>query len=976
MKPTPVRRGIRLLISSLALATALTPSLASASVVRMGVEELSRSADAVVVASVSRTLPRSASTAAEKARGERPRIVTDVELRVSRVLAGERPDAVELSQPGGTLGDLTLEVPEYPGFYAGERCVLFLDAENRVIGGFQGKLDIEQGRVEGLDITVTELARRVAAYRAGVSMTGSALVLPEPSEAASAIEPAGVAQAEAGTVLGAAATIGSITPSKQIAGLGLSVTIAGSGFGATLGKVEFSDGLTLPAGWREASVVSWSDTRIEVTVPENVVSGPVRVTSAGGAVTRLDYDVSFSTDGRRFATWPAEYTINENTSDMTGEAAEIIKAMDTWNACGSTFRLGYQGASAATAYPPRGDRRNEIYFAPVAEGMLAVNYYYWYTDKMIIESDIVFNDNYKWGPTSALSPLTFDLQTVALHELGHTVGLDDQYDDTWRVMGAAVQGQNKRVLTADEIAGAIFLYGAEYRAPTAPTVTSVSHPSQDTWYRSASVRFGFSATASAGIAGYSYVLDRVANTVPDDTADTAGATITSTVGDGESWMHVRAVTTDGEVGPTAHYRVRVDSTAPATAISGAAAGTHDAPVTFSLAASDGSSGVKETLFSVDGSSPMLYTQPVTVGSEGAHTIRFHSVDRAGNTEAEQTVQFAIDLPDPVDPVVADVERVPGADRYAVAANVAREAFPGWAGVTDVVIASGEDRAAADPLAAAGLAGAYDAPVLLVRGTLSKGILPTPTESALRAIAAANGGSVRLHVVGGTATVPSTVFSRLATFRGPGGSIERISGSDRYGLSVEIAKRIITKVGIAEVPGALVANGSDSGAFYDALAASPIAFRTNRPLLLVKRSAVPASVASLLRGTLGTTPRTVVNGTGWASDGVYAAVGASSRLATSSDRRLAAQQIADAATLSGWLGTEHVAVANKLPDALTGGSAMGRLGGPLLYTDAGALSVPTADWLAGNRFSISGVYVVGGQSSISDTALAGVLSALE
>ena len=42
-------------------------------------------------------------------------------------------------------------------------------------------------------------------------------------------------------------------------------------------------------------------------------------------------------------------------------------------------------------------------------------------------------------------------------------------------------------------------------------------------------------------------------------------------------------------------------------------------------------------------------------------------------------------------------------------------YESFQGIHHVIIASGRDQAAADPLAASGLAGVYDAPLLLVRG---------------------------------------------------------------------------------------------------------------------------------------------------------------------------------------------------------------------------------------------------------------------
>lgn len=56
------------------------------------------------------------------------------------------------------------------------------------------------------------------------------------------------------------------------------------------------------------------------------------------------------------------------------------------------------------------------------------------------------------------------------------------------------------------------------------------------------------------------------------------------------------------------------------------------------------SGVLKTMYSLDGAEYEIYTSlsPVTVLSEGSHQFSFYSVDRAGNIEPKQTINFVID----------------------------------------------------------------------------------------------------------------------------------------------------------------------------------------------------------------------------------------------------------------------------------------------------------------------------------------------
>ena len=79
----------------------------------------------------------------------------------------------------------------------------------------------------------------------------------------------------------------------------------------------------------------------------------------------------------------------------------------------------------------------------------------------IVESDIAFNSNYKWTTTGASG--AYDFQSVALHEMGHTIGLGDLYNkaifskDTRQVMHYYTGV--KRTLGNGDATGVWKLYG-------------------------------------------------------------------------------------------------------------------------------------------------------------------------------------------------------------------------------------------------------------------------------------------------------------------------------------------------------------------------------------------------------------------------------------------------------------------------------------------------------------------------------------
>jgi peptidoglycan/xylan/chitin deacetylase (PgdA/CDA1 family) len=124
------------------------------------------------------------------------------------------------------------------------------------------------------------------------------------------------------------------------------------------------------------------------------------------------------------------------------------------------------------------------------------------------------------------------------------------------------------------------------------------------------------------------------------------------------WLQARAaggtvVRTVGEVmsgvGPPPPPPPVVDTTAPTTTIS--CNGTdctsgwyRSSPVTVTLSASDSGSGVASTWYTTDGTDPSAsngttYTGPFTVAS--TTTVRFRSVDNAGNLEAVKSQRIRI-----------------------------------------------------------------------------------------------------------------------------------------------------------------------------------------------------------------------------------------------------------------------------------------------------------------------------------------------
>ena len=96
----------------------------------------------------------------------------------------------------------------------------------------------------------------------------------------------------------------------------------------------------------------------------------------------------------------------------------------------------------------------------------------------MIEADTLFNTAWTWDSYRGPLQSAMDIQRVALHELGHAIGLNHS-TAPGAIMNAYVG--NQYTLSADDIAGAQALYGAPSGTPTptpspTPTITPIPTP--------------------------------------------------------------------------------------------------------------------------------------------------------------------------------------------------------------------------------------------------------------------------------------------------------------------------------------------------------------------------------------------------------------------------------------------------------------------------------------------------------------------
>ena len=441
-----------LLLSALVtLAPAAMPAPARATTLqRLSLEQLSRRAVAVVEGTV-------VSTAATRTPAG---VRTAVRIRVRESLKGIATDFLTVYVPGGTLRDGVEVVDAMASFRPGDSCYVFADARGWVVGGFQGKLGVAGGRLRGGGQTTAAISRRIRAAVRG---------------AHSAAEPPGVSDTKAtpaptGASLSGGPAIASITPGEASAGTGTYVAIRGSGFGAAGGRVYFSYGRDGVDRIRAADVKSWSATRIECAVPTGVIddysasagSGPVVVvTSAGQESDPYDFAVTFGYGAHKWAKSRTTYYVNPSGTDKALRESLVDAAAGVWNVAGSGFRFEDGGV---TSSGKARDGRNVVSWANgLPDGVIGLSSSYYNGAGYLAEADVQFSNAFAWG-TGAPGSGTMDVESIALHEIGHWLRLLDHYmpADAGKVMyGYADEDEQKRGLAAGDIAGITWVYPAQ-----------------------------------------------------------------------------------------------------------------------------------------------------------------------------------------------------------------------------------------------------------------------------------------------------------------------------------------------------------------------------------------------------------------------------------------------------------------------------------------------------------------------------------
>ncbi|OZM56472.1 hypothetical protein CIB95_11900 [Lottiidibacillus patelloidae] len=282
----------------------------------------------------------------------------------------------------------------------------------------------------------------------------------------------------------------------------------------------------------------------------------------------------------------------------------------------------------------------------------------------------------------------------------------------------------------------------------------------------------------------------------------------------------------------------------------------------------------------------------------------------------------------------DVTRIKGSSRYGTAVEISKQ---GWETANTVIIARGDNYP--DALVGTPLAFKLDAPILLTK--TSK--LPAETKAEIERLGATN-----VIILGGTGAVEESVQTELENMNL---QVRRIAGKSRY----ETAALIAAEVGTSNT--AVIAYG---GNFPDALAVASYAAQNGYPILLTRKSSLPAETSSALMGVDNTF---VIGGTGVIYDTVLAELPNPTRISGKSRFDTAYQVIK---TFQTPVTNAIVATGINFPDALTGSVLAAKLNAPLMLVRQN--SIPAEMQTLISEMGLDSFTILGGTGAVSEDVI--------
>ena len=178
-----------------------------------------------------------------------------------------------------------------------------------------------------------------------------------------------------------------------------------------------------------------------------VVAAP----SPAGAYLKLGGRVDGRTVQLRWEQLPVRYFIGQGTANVTAAQLEgaVARAFQSWqDVPTATFAGTFVGFTPATPADDDGITTIGFQSRPDLDRVLGATRIL--TNELtgeIVEADIFFNTTFDWSAASAGEEGRFDIDSIALHEVGHLVGLGHSAIGETELQG----GGRRRVIAAEAV---------------------------------------------------------------------------------------------------------------------------------------------------------------------------------------------------------------------------------------------------------------------------------------------------------------------------------------------------------------------------------------------------------------------------------------------------------------------------------------------------------------------------------------------
>lgn len=231
---------------------------------------------------------------------------------------------------------------------------------------------------------------------------------------------------------------------------------------------------TIPEKNGTYNVPGRPDLKVRVFVHNPKVKPEIKPTPSPSLICDLNDPESANVVSPTSWHLPASWAYNLNPSSVpvsVGSANLAIIAADAFsrwsNASGSKVSL--TRGSDTTAGKATFDRKNIIAWGRTSATALGITYIWYYPSTgLVAEVDTIMNKKFPWSWTSysaqnrCADQNSYDAQNILTHELGHWMGLDDEYATDYQdntMYGYGAKGEIKKdTLTSGDISGISMIY--------------------------------------------------------------------------------------------------------------------------------------------------------------------------------------------------------------------------------------------------------------------------------------------------------------------------------------------------------------------------------------------------------------------------------------------------------------------------------------------------------------------------------------